>query len=178
MSPAQVLFTFPAHFPGRNVPDLSFNADPQTGYVVDYTSSASGVFGQEHLGGTSFVAPQLNGVTALLGQKAGHRLGLLNVEKLYNLQRLGFSFGQSPAIRTISTGDNWFYDGRHGYAPASGVGTARCVQVVRSDALTSNLVTTRLRPLCSRGGRSRSVHAVLGVAALREGHSATITICA
>src|SRR6202789_21733 len=120
-SPAMVLFTFPAHFPGRNVPDVSFNADPETGYVVDYTSSVSG-FGQEHLGGTSFVGPQLNGVTALLGQKAGHRLGLLNVE-LYNLQRLGFSFGPAPAIRTISTGDNWFYKGRNGYAPASGVGT-------------------------------------------------------
>jgi len=47
---------------------------------------------------------------------------LLNVQ-LYNLQRLGFSFGPSPAIRTISTGDNWFYKGRNGYAPASGVGT-------------------------------------------------------
>src|ERR1700728_1952270 len=121
VSPPMVFFTFPAHFPGRNVPDVSFNADPETGYVVDYTSSVNG-FGQEHLGGTSFVAPQLNGVTALLGQKAGHRLGLLNVE-LYNLQRLGFSFGPSPAIRTISTGDNWFYKGRDGYAPASGVGT-------------------------------------------------------
>ena len=69
MSPPTVLFTFPAHFAGRNVPDVSFNADPETGYVVDYTSSVTG-FGQEHLGGTSFVAPQLNGVTALLGQKA------------------------------------------------------------------------------------------------------------
>jgi kumamolisin len=121
VSPPMVLFTFPAHFAGRNVPDVSFNADPETGYVVDYTSSVTG-FGQEHLGGTSFVGPQLNGVTALLGQKAGHRLGLLNVE-LYNLQRLGFSFGPSAVIRTISTGDNWFYDGRKGYAPASGVGT-------------------------------------------------------
>jgi kumamolisin len=121
VSPAMVLFKFPANFPGRNVPDVSFNADPQTGYVVDYTSSVTG-FGQEHLGGTSFVGPQLNGVTALLGQKAGHRLGLLNVE-LYNLQRLGFSFGPFPAIRTISTGDNWFYHGRNGYAPASGLGT-------------------------------------------------------
>jgi len=120
-SPAMVLFTFPAHFPGRNVPDVSFNADPETGYVVDYTSSVNG-FEQEHLGGTSFVAPQLNGVTALLGQKAGHRLGLLNVE-LYNLERLGFSLGRNPVIRTISTGDNWFYNGRQGYAPASGVGT-------------------------------------------------------
>jgi subtilase family serine protease len=121
VSPPVVFFNFPAHFAGRNVPDVSFNADPETGYVVDYTSSVRG-FGQEHLGGTSFVAPQLNGVTALLGQKAGHRLGLLNVE-LYNLRRFGFTFERSPVIRTISTGDNWFYDGRHGYAPASGVGT-------------------------------------------------------
>jgi kumamolisin len=121
VSPPITFFTFPAHFAGRNVPDVSFNADPETGYVVDYTSSVRG-FGQEHLGGTSFVAPQLNGVTALLGQKAGHRLGLLNVE-LYNLRRFGFTFERSPVIRTISTGDNWFYEGRHGYAPASGVGT-------------------------------------------------------
>jgi kumamolisin len=121
VSPAMVLFKFPANFPGRNVPDASFNADPQTGYVVDYTSSVTG-FGQEHLGGTSFVAPQLNGVTALLAENVGHRLGLLNVE-LYNLQRLGFSFGRNPVIRTISTGDNWFYNGRNGYAPAAGLGT-------------------------------------------------------
>lgn len=121
VNPPVVFFKFPAHFPGRNLPDVSFNADPQTGYVVDYTSSVSG-FGQEQLGGTSFVAPQLNGVAALLGQNAGHRLGLLNVE-LYNLQRLEFFFGKSPAIRTISTGDNWFYKGRNGYAPAAGVGT-------------------------------------------------------
>jgi kumamolisin len=120
-SPATVLFAFPANFPGRNVPDVSFNADPETGYVVDYTSSVTG-FGQLHAGGTSFVAPQLNGVTALLSENAGHRLGLLNVE-LYNLQRLSFLFGRSPAIRTISTGDNWFYQGRNGYAPASGLGT-------------------------------------------------------
>jgi kumamolisin len=126
-SPATVLFTFPAHFPGRNVPDVSFNADPETGYVVDYTSSVNG-FEQEHLGGTSFVAPQLNGVTALLGQKAGHRLGLLNVE-LYNLERLGFSHGRTPVIRTISTGDNWFFNGRQGYAPASGVGTLDVFQL-------------------------------------------------
>jgi kumamolisin len=88
VSPAMVLFSFPTNFPGRNVPDVSFNADPQTGYAIDYTSSGTG-FGQEHLGGSSFLAPQLNGVAALLAENAGHRLGLLNVE-LYNLQRSGF----------------------------------------------------------------------------------------
>jgi kumamolisin len=103
------------------VPDVSFNADPETGYVVDYTSNITG-FGQLHAGGTSFVAPQLNGVTALLSENAGHRLGLLSVQ-LYNLQRFDFLFGRSPAIRTISTGDNWFYQARDGFAPASGLGT-------------------------------------------------------
>jgi len=37
-------YALPSHFPGRNVPDVSFNADPYTGYVVYYTSEPSGVF--------------------------------------------------------------------------------------------------------------------------------------
>jgi kumamolisin len=121
VSPSQDLFDFPAFFPGRNVPDVSFNADPQTGYEVPYTSSVSG-FGIDEAGGTSFVAPQLAGVTVLLDEKTGHRVGLLSA-LLYNLERVGASFGPAPAIRTISTGDNWFYKGRQGYSPAVGVGT-------------------------------------------------------
>jgi kumamolisin len=73
-------------------------------------------------GGTSFVAPQLNGVTALLAQNAGHRLGLLNVA-LYNLARFGLAQGRHPVINTISAGDNWFYKARDGYSPAVGLGT-------------------------------------------------------
>jgi len=118
--------TLPAHFPGRNVPDISFNADPETGYVIFYTSDGvqfpAGFGVQTFFGGTSFVAPQLNGVTALLGQNAGHRLGLLNFE-LYNLSRFGFLFGSHAPIHTISAGDNWFFNARNGYSPAVGLGT-------------------------------------------------------
>jgi kumamolisin len=118
--------TLPANFPGRNVPDISFNADPETGYVIFYTSNGvefpAGFGVQTFFGGTSFVAPQLNGVTALLGQNAGHRLGLLNFE-LYNLSRLGQTSGSHAPIHTISMGDNWFYNGRDGYSPAVGLGT-------------------------------------------------------
>ena len=39
-------FALPAFYPGRNVPDVSFNADPRTGYIVYYTSSVSG-YGEE-----------------------------------------------------------------------------------------------------------------------------------
>jgi subtilase family serine protease len=120
----------PAFFPGRNVPDVSFNADPFTGYILaftsDGTSTAEGIpAGFSFIagfGGTSFVGPQLNGVTALLGQNVDHRLGLLNTS-LYNLAREGYTFGPSPVIRTISSGNNWFYYGRNGYSPAAGLGT-------------------------------------------------------
>jgi subtilase family serine protease len=121
-SPPTVDFALPAHFFGRNVPDVSFNADPDTGYSLFYTSNRHGFEVETFGGGTSFVAPQLNGVTALLSQNAGHRLGLLNVQ-LYNLARLGLTQGRHAVINTISTGDNWFYKARDGYSPAVGLGT-------------------------------------------------------
>jgi kumamolisin len=121
-TPPTVDFALPAHFFGRNVPDVSFNADPDTGYSIFYTSNRKGFEVETFIGGTSFVSPQLNGVTALLAQNAGHRLGLLNVE-LYNLSRLGLTQGRHAVINTISTGDNWFYKARDGYSPAVGLGT-------------------------------------------------------
>ncbi len=121
-SPPTVDFALPAHFFGRNVPDVSFNADPDTGYSLFYTSNHDGFEVELFGGGTSFVSPQLNGVTALLAQNAGHRLGLLNVQ-LYNLARLGLAQGRHAVINTVSTGDNWFYKARDGYSPAVGLGT-------------------------------------------------------
>lgn len=124
-------YALPAYFPGRNVPDVSFNADPETGYLVFYTSSSTG-FGEEpYWGGTSFVGPQLNGVTALLGEYlygsggrgGANRLGLLN-GALYGLARGGEpNRGAGAALHAVEYGDNWFYKGSNGYNPASGLGT-------------------------------------------------------
>jgi subtilase family serine protease len=126
VTPQQVIFTAPANAANRNVPDVEFNADPETGYEVIYTSDGTDFAkGQDTImgfGGTSFVGPQLDGVTALLSEKARRRLGLLTVP-LYVLQRLGFSHGPAPVLHTISTGDNWFFQGRNGYSPAGGLGT-------------------------------------------------------
>ncbi len=123
VTPPELLFSLSAKFPGRNVPDVSTNADPQTGYVLYYTSSMSGFGISYYWGGTSFVAPQLNGVTALLDQNARHRLGLLNYA-IYLLGHFPASYAGSHApLRYIIDGDNWFYSGRRGYGPAAGVGT-------------------------------------------------------
>ena len=117
-------FTLPSNYSGRNVPDVSFNADPETGYVVYYTSDVSGFGVLSGFGGTSFVAPQLNGVSALLGQYlGGRRIGLLNYP-LYLLALTGNAYsGPRPPLRAIASGDNWFYHGRNGYNPAVGLGT-------------------------------------------------------
>jgi kumamolisin len=111
-------YKLPAFFPGRNVPDVSFNADPETGYVVFYTSNVTGYAEQTFWGGTSFVAPQLNGVSALYGQFVHGRLGLLN-PLLYAAQ----NHRRAAPLNPIAFGDNWFYYGRNGYNPGAGLGT-------------------------------------------------------
>lgn len=120
----QLYYALPPYYAGRNVPDISFNGDPQTGYVIYYTSSVSGFGIATFYGGTSFVAPQLNGVSALLGEYLhGSRLGLLNYP-LYGLALSGQAYGHPGApLRAIAYGDNWFYYGRNGYNPAAGLGT-------------------------------------------------------
>ncbi len=116
--PATGPFTYlklPAHFRGRNVPDISLNADPETGYLLTFQG---GLFSS---GGTSFVSPQLNGITALLRESTGHRIGLWNPH-IYLLQNI-FGYGKWSAFNRISAGNNWFYAGNGHYNPGAGIGT-------------------------------------------------------
>jgi subtilase family serine protease len=126
-------YRLPAHFAGRNVPDVSFNADPETGYDIYYTSDVNGPEIETFIGGTSFVAPQLNGVAALLGQyNHGQRVGLLNFA-FYNIAQRGDDRrGSAAPINTIAYGDNWFYHARNGYSPAAGLGTLDVTQFAKA----------------------------------------------
>ena len=121
--PPTTLFDIPAHYAGRNVPDISFNADPDTGYVIYYTSSVTGFGLQTFYGGTSFVGPQLNGVIGLIGQYVGSRIGLLNVPMYEFAKGSGAYTGKSAPFNVIQYGNNDFYVGRDGYSPAAGIGT-------------------------------------------------------
>lgn len=122
LQPYGLLYALPASYAGRNVPDVSFNADPETGYVVYYTSNVSGFAPQPFWGGTSFVAPQLNGVTALLSQYLNQRVGSLNAP-LYSLAAAYANSGVNSPLKPVASGDNWFYSGTNGYNPAAGLGT-------------------------------------------------------
>jgi kumamolisin len=130
-SPPQLVLALPAGFAGRNVPDISLNSDPQTGYVVAYTSNVSGFSFQTFWGGTSFASPQMNGVTSLLSQGIHHRVGLLNVP-LYLLAASGRDHGHNAPLRDITAGDNWHWFARPGYDQASGVGVPNVANLLES----------------------------------------------
>jgi subtilase family serine protease len=113
----QDLLDLPANFAGRNSPDVSLDADPFTGFLIFSTPDGGLISG---FGGTSFVAPQLNGISALLNQSSGGRLGLLN-PMLYRFKRIYAGSSASPLV-DITKGDNWFYAGVAGYEPGAGLG--------------------------------------------------------
>ena len=105
----------PSKFAGRNMPDLSADADPESGYQLIEEGQVSNFFG-----GTSFVAPQLNGITALFDQGIGGRVGALN-PLLYGLQNY--------VSTDVTAGDNWGYNAVAGYENASGNGTLDATRV-------------------------------------------------
>ncbi len=95
--------------PGRGVPDVSADADPQTGYKV----RADGA--DQTVGGTSAVAPLWAGLIALLNQSAGAPLGFAQ-PRLYPL--LG-----SAAFRDITSGNNGAYSAGPGWDACTGLGS-------------------------------------------------------
>lgn len=122
-SPPTLIVKLPANYRGRNLPDVSLNADPDTGYIIPYTSSENGFGVDAFIGGTSFTAPQLNGIAALLGQRVRGRLGLFNVPLyLVAATPLGYA-GHGAPLHDIKSGNNWFYTGHAGYDQGTGVGT-------------------------------------------------------
>jgi subtilase family serine protease len=109
---------------GRAIPDLSTDADPYSGYLL-YEPSAVAV-GEPALqggwGGTSFVAPQLNGSTAVIDSYLGHRVGLWN-PSIYAFATSGSS-PFTPLNVAGPSNDNIYYTGNPGsvYNEGSGLG--------------------------------------------------------
>ena len=109
---------------GRAVPDVAADADPFSGYLL-YEPSFAGV-GEPVLqggwGGTSFVAPQMNGSTAVIDSYLGHRVGLWN-PSIY-AAALSANSPFTPLNTASTSNDNIYYTGNPGepYNQGSGLG--------------------------------------------------------
>jgi kumamolisin len=99
--------------PGRGVPDVAGNADPETGYQVR-------VDGQNTvIGGTSAVAPLWAALIARLAQATGKRFGLLQ-PSIYAAAKPGQA---TTGLRDITTGNNGGYSAAAGWDPCTGLGS-------------------------------------------------------
>lgn len=117
----------------REVPDVSADADPQTGYAVYCTVSASGcpTTGNIVVGGTSAAAPLWAGSMALINeslQKAGKaRAGFVS-PALYSLASTQQTY---PPFHDVSQGTNLFYPATTAYDEASGLGSPDIYNIAR-----------------------------------------------
>ncbi len=112
---------------GRAEPDLSTDADPETGYLEYSPAFLTEDGGPQPVleggwGGTSFVAPQLNGSAALIDSALGYRTGFWNPDLYW-----AATHGSSPFTPLTTSGtsnDNLFYTGTPGtvYSPSTGLG--------------------------------------------------------
>ena len=117
----------------REVPDVTGDADPNTGYAVYCTVSNAGCpsTGWLAVGGTSAAAPLWAGSTALFNQylqaHSKARLGYAN-PALYGL----FNSQQPyPAFHDVTSGNNLFYPATTNYDLASGLGSPDIYNIAR-----------------------------------------------
>lgn len=84
------------------------------------------------LGGTSFVAPQLNGITALINESVGSRVGFWNPQ-IYRFAQQPNS-PLSPLDTAGTSNDNLYYTGTPGtvYNAATGLGTPNVAALSRA----------------------------------------------
>jgi kumamolisin len=95
---------------GRGVPDVSGDADPNTGYNI-LVDGESGVFG-----GTSAVAPLWAGLVARMNQLIGKPVGFLN--PLIYSQAV-----EASGFHDVTQGNNGAFSAGPGWDPCTGLGS-------------------------------------------------------
>jgi kumamolisin len=96
--------------PGRMVPDVAFNADPQTGYPI-YVGGQSQV-----IGGTSAVAPIMAGIAAAF------KGWLVGQSKPFPTNLLQWLWSHPAVFRDVIIGNNGQWKAGVGPDPCSGLG--------------------------------------------------------
>ncbi len=120
----------------REVPDVSADADPASGYSMYCTAAASGCpsSGWITVGGTSAAAPLWAGSTALINeylqQQQKSRMGFAN-PVLYGLQNAPQQF---PPFHDVTSGTNLYYPATANYDEASGWGSPDIYNIARDVA--------------------------------------------
>ena len=102
---------------GRGVPDVSGDADPNTGYNIR-VDGENAVFG-----GTSAVAPLWAGLVARINQKIGKQIGFLN--PLIYVQAV-----ETSGFHDVTEGNNGAFSATQGWDACTGLGSPDGAQLL------------------------------------------------
>ena len=116
--------------PGRGVPDVAGNADPESGYQVLVDGNAMVI------GGTSAVAPLWAGLIARINAANGAKAGFIN-PALYKA---------SQALRDVTTGDNGAFESVKGWDACTGLGSPNGAQVAALFGVPSAAAGASVKP--------------------------------
>jgi len=107
---------------GRGVPDVSYDANPNTGVWIYDTTPYQGIDGWGEVGGTSAAAPQWAAIFA--DAQSIHGFTNINGQNVHNLlYSIYSSSSYSSAFHDITVGYNgWYYAGP-GYDEVTGIGS-------------------------------------------------------
>jgi Pro-kumamolisin, activation domain/Fibronectin type III domain/PQQ-like domain len=123
----------------RQVPDVSLDADPATGYSVYLTYL--GTTGWNVIGGTSAAAPAWAAFTAVYNQFAAANgkpnLGFANP----TLYTTASNSQPHPAFHDVTTGNNLFYSATTGWDYATGWGSYDAYNLARDLAVSTDWPT-------------------------------------
>jgi hypothetical protein len=118
------------NFGSRTIPDISMDADPNTGAIVYYSPPIANA-GFYLVGGTSLSSPMFAGVIALANQvRASHTLAPLNSQGILNVLYGDYNSGNYLTdFHDVTTGSNGFA-ATPGYDLATGIGSPRAQKIV------------------------------------------------
>jgi hypothetical protein len=129
----------------RTTPDVSFDADPNTGFAVYDSVAYDGYQGWYEMGGTSAGAPQWSSLVAIADQgRALKNIGSLNgssqtlplIYSLYTQKKYSISYHDVTAGAT-----SWFIGAQPGCDAATGLGSPKA-QVLVGDLVASSSTGT------------------------------------
>jgi subtilase family serine protease len=117
----------------RGLPDISYDADPNTGVLIYLSFPGGGTPGYYIIGGTSAGSPQWSGIIADANQWAGRPLGFLNPA----LYKMGTSGDTNDDFHDITVGNNSQngipgYSATSGWDASTGWGTPRGAEMIEN----------------------------------------------
>ncbi|SMC27375.1 hypothetical protein SAMN02745134_03149 [Clostridium acidisoli DSM 12555] len=122
----------------RGNPDISWDADPNTGVAVYSTTKYNSKSGWFQVGGTSLGSPSWAGLVALFDQSRGSALNSFDtISSLYSASTSAYN----TDYHDVTTGNNGDFSAKSGYDLITGIGSPKANALVPYITNATNLKT-------------------------------------